>query len=403
MITKIFIRALLLTAVIMAAPSPGFANATEEPNVGAKPDVATPALAPRPAVLDDIRSLFALQDLVAAGHQEAAQLQKSLLAQINGKINEEILKSQPNLLAPVITGYVLSGGNPRIAEMLAEIEGLEPRYRPLLKAAAFYTRGNREEAESEFAKIDAFPLSPQIEGRVALARAMVVAGNEFDKQRFLTIAIAAMPGSLIEESALRRSALAYAEAGNQKAFWLRSERYVRRFPQSLYAREFMHELLTRIVTFESGGKKADLPRLDRILGTVGVTMRRPLYLDLARQAALKNLAPLTAFGARRLRRVSSPGSSESELANLYDSLFEVASERSEHSLKNLEAIDPGRLPSLERDLLVASIAVARLIHDPIPETASMPDVETRKLEKSGLEKRVERILALSDELMRETQ
>jgi chemotaxis protein MotC len=403
MITRISIRALLLTAVVLAAHLPGFAYAAEETHAETKPGAETAVLAPRPAVLDDIRSLFALQDLVAAGHQNAAPLQKSLLAQINGKINEEILKSQPTLLAPAITGYVLSGGNPRIAEMLAETKGLEPRYRPLLKAAAFYTRGKHDDAESEFAKLGAFPLSPQIEGRVALARAMLAGGNEIDKQRFLTIAIAAMPGSLIEESALRRSALAYAEAGNEKAFWRRAERYVRRFPRSLYAREFMHELLTRIATFEAGGKNADLPRLDRLLGTMGIARRRELYLDLARQAALKNLAPLTAFGARRLRRISIPGSSESELASLYDSLFEIASERSEHSLQKLEAIDSGRLPLLERDLLAASIAVARLILDPIPETPPMPAIENRELEKSGLEKQAERALTLSDELMRETQ
>lgn len=395
--------AMLLSAACLTAPFAVGAKAAEAEHAGAKPTIATPVIVPRPAVLDDIRSLFALQDRVAAGHQDAAKLQKAMLARINGEMSEAVLKSQPNVLAPEITGYLLSGGDPRVAEMLAEVAGLEPRYRPLLKGAVLYTRGSREEAEAQLRKVDALLLPPQIGGRVALAQAMLATENDFEKQRLLMIAAAAMPGSLIEESALRRSALAYAESGNQKAFWVRAERYGRRFPRSLYAAEFMHEVVVRIVRFEASGKKPDLPRLDRFLGTVNIAGRRRLYLGLARQAALKNLAPLTAFAAKRLRRISAPDSAEAQLASLYDSLFEVASGHSELSLQNLAAIDPRLLPLLERGLLAAGIAVARQIQDPVATAVIEGDFASPEIEKSSLEKRAELILAQADQLIRETQ
>ena len=53
-------RAMLLTVVYLTVPFAVGAKAAEVEHAGAKPTIATPVIAPRPAVLDDIRSLFTL-------------------------------------------------------------------------------------------------------------------------------------------------------------------------------------------------------------------------------------------------------------------------------------------------------------------------------------------------------
>ena len=52
--------AMLLSAACLTAPFAVGAKAAEVEHAGAKPTIATPVIAPRPAVLDDIRSLFTL-------------------------------------------------------------------------------------------------------------------------------------------------------------------------------------------------------------------------------------------------------------------------------------------------------------------------------------------------------
>ena len=314
-----------------------------------------------PSVLSDIRALYAMQDAAAAGHHAAASLQKAMLQQINRKLADEIPKVEPNILASGVVGFVLSGGNPMTAELLANQESISRLHRKLLLGASFYMRGKRKEAADELAGIDVFMLKPSVAGRVALVKAMLETSDEERQQQLLSIAIALMPGSLIEESALRRSALIYAKAGRQREFWQRADRYIRRFSRSLYARDFLFDVIGEVVNFEANGRKPDFHQVDLLLGTIRVSNRRGLYLHLARQAALANLVGLTEFASHRLLRLSAPGGREAQLALLYDSIFDVASDNSERAAVVLMALDPQILPSLERKLRSASLAVVSQI------------------------------------------
>ena len=328
----------------------------------AEPEIKPPVW---PSVLSDIRALYAMQDAAAAGHQEATSLQGALLQQISRKLANENPNVEPNILASGVVGFVLSGGNPMAAERLASQESISRLHRKLLLGASFYMRGKRKEASEELAGIDVFALKPSVAGRVALVKAMLETSDGVRQQQLLSIAIALMPGSLIEESALRRSALIYARAGRQREFWQRADRYIRRFSRSLYARDFLFDVIGEVLNWETSGRMPDLQHFDLLLGTIRVSDRRNLYLHLARQATRANLVGLTEFASHRLLRLSAVGSREAQLAQLYDSIFDVASGNSERAAAVLMALDPLALPSLEQKLRSASLAVVGQIQDKV--------------------------------------
>lgn len=360
-------------------------------------DVALTYAGP-PAIVRDIRSLFALQDAAANGNRSAVELQKAMIAQIGGELLREEWRQDAERFAPSVAAYVLSGGNPEVAERLSESGHLGNRSRHLLKGAALYMRGKAEEAGTELSHLKIEELPPPIGGRVALAQAMLAASNPDMKQLLLQTAIALMPGSLLEESALRRSALSYAESGNQMRFWKRADRYIRRFPRSLYAPEFMFEIIRTIVALESAGKMPDLQRLDLLLGKLDAAKRRTLYTELARHAAASNLVALSKFAARRLRRLAAPDSPDAHLAEVYDWIFEVASPNPNEAVARLRNIKVDLLSSRERSLLAAALTVIRQIEEPAQPGDSIGEYE-KDMEKTAVHRRAAEILQNASALL----
>lgn len=388
----------MLAALAVPPPAAG----AEEPAEEKAAEEPLPVYDGPASAVRDIRSIFALQDAVASGHASAIALQKAMLAQVAEKLLGEAPAPDPNRLAPNAAGYVLSGGNPQVAEKLAAAEGITPSNARLLKGAAFYMRGKREEAAAQWASLDLALLPPTAAGRVALAKAMLAGTDLEEKQRLLRMSVALLPGSLVEESALRRSALAYAEAGAERAFWQRAERYLRRFPHSLYAPEFLYELTATVVSMTKAGTTPDLARFDLLLGSLPLSNRQKLYLALARGAADQNLQALSQFAARRLRRISPEASTEAQIADVYDWIFEVASGNAEVPAARLQALDRSRLPEREQRLLAAALAVTEQILEP---AAATPTPAAAAMEanqpKSALQQRAELALTKADEILAE--
>jgi hypothetical protein len=119
-----------------------------------------------------------------------------------------------------------------------------------------------------------------------------------------------------------------------------------------------------VVNFEKASPKADLQKAERFLNMVPMAKRRTLYLHLTRQASLGNLVDLTKFAARRALRLSADGSQEAQLAALYNSIYDVVSVDTEQASATLRRLNPNLLPSLERKLLAASLAVTDEIRKP---------------------------------------
>ncbi len=328
---------------------------------------AEPLISPpvTPAVIGDIRLLFSLQDRAADGNRETVQLQKALLSQIGRELTEDIQKLQPNAIAESVAGFVLSGGSPAIAERLMMREGLSNRNRKLLEGSALFMRGKRKDSLQTLQGLDVLQLRPSVSGRLALAEAIATTDDSELQQSLFAIAIATMPGTLVEESSLRRSALAYAQADNQNQFWRRTFRYQRRFSKSIYAADFPQVSLESAVRFEKSGREMDRAKTDLFQGVMPAAKRRSLYLHLARLAVQLNHQKLLTFAAARLQRLAVPGGQEAQIAELYMSIFNVAAGDPSQAADRLTKLSPTLLPDLERSLLEAALTVVGEVQRPL--------------------------------------
>jgi chemotaxis protein MotC len=384
---KVLIAALGIWAMLV----PAFAEEGQE-----VPAPSAEEKAARDVLLNDLDALFVLQDATANGRRDAATLQKPLLVSMGEKLSASS-KIEPNMLAPVVAGYVLSGGDPDVASALARSEQLTPVHRQLVEGVSLLMRGDRAEAAKLLRGMDTSRLPARIAGRVALAQALLEQ-DPGARQAGLSTAIAAMPGTLVEESALRRSALAFMEEGDEAGFWQRLDRYQRRFPDSLYAKSFWEEVMADLAAWSIKDRPPDLKRLDMTLLEMPTSRRRDLYLTLTRQAARINQTALVSFAAGRALRLAAQGSMEDQTARFYLALYAVASEKAEEVRAGLAAINRDLLLPHEQALRDAALWVAEEVSRPAD---SGPVTMAVTQERSPLQERAENLLSEVEKILSE--
>lgn len=326
---------------------------------------------------DDVAVLLGEQDRSAAGRVDALEHQKSMLASIN-KNYQDAKKFQPAVSnLPAMTEYVLSGGNPELAERFLKGDGIPAEGAAILTAAVHFMRGERDEAAKLLTGTDPLHLPPGLIGRVALMQAMLLADDDHRKLELLDIAIAAMPGTLVEESALRRLVAATAAANQVSHFWSSAARYVRRFNRSPFGTEFTGSLIDAIVSFEKRERGAGRREIELLFNELPANRRRAAYLNLARTSFAAGFSGLAMFASRRAGRLSLEGSPEKASSILYANLYGIASEEADQSTRQLESLDALVLARRERLLLEAARSVARRIRAPMAESL---DVHTAAAE-----------------------
>lgn len=345
--------ALMLATVLHGTPS---ARAEE-------PEAATASELNHVKIRHDVDHLMRLQDEAAAGRRDATTGQKDLLHRIGEALAETPLEESEGL-ASSLSAYVLSGGEPKIVDRFLKAGGMDPGDQRLLEASSLFMSGDRKAAATLLESIDTAKLPARLAGRIALAQALLAEGAA--QQQKYAVAIAAMPGTLIEESALRRSAMAYAEARKEAAFWRRLQRYTDRFHNSVYAAGFWMDATAALAIWSAKGPPPDLARFDTIVAGMAVAERRRIYLSLARQAALLGNSSMAAFAGRRLRRLAVEGSLEDRAGLLYSSIFSIVTDEGDDGLRVLTQIDGRSFAPQEQALLQASLAIVRQIEEPVP-------------------------------------
>ena len=349
-----------------------------------------------PDLVKEVRELFAMQDLVAAGQSEGLSGQRRILSELKAKepklAHDAVAETG---MAYALTAYVLSGGQPERAEAYAGLEGLPPHAVRMLKGSAAFMRGDPKTAQTLLSTVDPLLLPPAYGGRIALTRAMLADPRSREREQLLAMAMALMPGTLVEEAALRRSALAQAENHDTQAFWKRTSRYVRRFRHSLYAPDFIAGLSGQLLRFHHDGKPAGLETFDALLMAFPAAQRRRLYLQLARQATSGNAPDIARFAGRRIVRLAVPGSLEQQQGELYSWAHAIAGPEQETAWEHLKAIDGSRLDDTDRALLEAALHMIRQI-GAAPATDGLPAAEPEDA-TSALQALETRVTALMTE------
>ncbi|WP_306118278.1 MULTISPECIES: hypothetical protein [unclassified Roseitalea] len=329
----------------------------------ARPDLPT---APKAAV----RSLHHIQDAIAGGDAAAFTMQTSTLRVVDAlfaNLRPQALDDADTRKALFV--YAVSGGNPRtFARLYPPLsEQLEGRDKRVLNAVAATVL--RRPVGEEGA------VSPREAGGMLGGGLALLAGiNASDLARriaHLDDARLLAPGTLIEESALRRLIGIHGQDDDPERFFVLSSRYVRTFVTSPYASDFAE-------TFTAAAARLTQPphhaRLGEIVGFMPPAHRRAIVVRLMRAATVRgNFALVRSFEDRFGAEVAASARGGTQTAEaqtdaarkrLFSLMAGIASEDHDTVARALERIDADQLMPADRQLLEAARAITRDIGRP---------------------------------------
>lgn len=380
------------------APATGAAS-------GAAPGPATaPAGDESPEPFELARSLHALQNQLAIGSRAALAAQRTVLTGLGARL----LAADPDAWARPVNaraaiGYVLSGGQPQVLRALLDDGALPEPEATLAGAVLAYATGQRGDALAGLRAADARAVTPLLGAHLALAQGTIA--METDPQQaidHLETARLLAPGTLIEESALRRQIVIASAIADADSFTFLVRQYTRRFPHSIYAAGFLQafpDLWGGLGLTDDAGA---FGRLSETLSGLDAATRRGIYLLLARRNALVGDRDLALFAAGRAAGLSSPGSADAVRARLYAASAGIVGPDAASAAATLRTIDPATLSARDADLHAAALAVADQVLLPAG-TASGPASAPDDPAPSPVIARAQAAIEAADAMLRRTR
>jgi chemotaxis protein MotC len=306
-----------------------------------------------------VRTLQLLQDQVAQGSIEAHGAQVTMLARIGDEllaVDQETWRDRRNAHAAVV--FLLSGGHPQVVRTLLDRKYIDAGDKLIVGALA-YIEGREREAAEFLRDLDPRALPATLGGQIAIVQSALSVRQDvkaalarLDDARLL------MPGTLVEEAALRREVFVAGQSDNFEKFEALATGYMRRFPNSIYAGNFRQRLALALTRFGFAQDDRYFPRLAAMLDHLDADSRRTLYLLIARTAVLRGKPTMAQLAADQAAALAGPRSREHERARLYRAAARVVTERFEASLSDLREIDRTLLSPRDVELLDAAVVLA---------------------------------------------
>jgi chemotaxis protein MotC len=275
----------------------------------------------------------------------------------------------------------------------------------ILDGALAYIEGRPDEARTKIGGMNPRDLPASIAAEIALAQSALVAQDDakgaiarLDEARLL------LPGTLVEEAALRREILVAGQADDFDRFEALSQRYLRRFRQSIYSENFRQRLGRAIAGFSFAQQPARFPRLVALLDQLDGADRPTLYLRIARSALMNGKVDMADLAAERALTLTEVGSAARERARFYRAAARIVTSAHEEALLDLQQIEVGRLPERDAELLRAALAVGRNVRKvrPVVTAQQDPSSESRtsarpRIDFTPSRKAIERAETLLDQ------
>lgn len=313
-----------------------------------------------------VRALQLLQDQIAYGSTTAHVAQRALLAHIDqsfSQMDDSEWQDRKNLRAAVL--FVLSGGKPDILKKLSALPSLMPEDARLVRGALDYVEGREEEARKSLEGLDLDTLPPMLAGQIALVQSALVVGTSpvksselLDRVRLL------MPGTLLEEAALRRQVLVVGQKGDLNKFQLLVRQYLSRFRNSIYAGNFRQRLAATVARLDLNRDQAHFSQLVSILNDLEPPGRLELYLTVARSALDRGQKETAIRAAEKAAELATKDRQSALRAQLYKGAAQiVTAEGFEAGISRLRTIDKAELPASDVQLLDSALAIATQIRN----------------------------------------
>ncbi|MDR6333807.1 chemotaxis protein MotC [Xanthobacter flavus] len=358
-----------------AEPSPAHAD-TSAPHARSA-EAAPPAGRTDIYPVTLVRRLQRLQDLIAAGSTAGIAQQRAMITEMDaafGDADPSVWQDPANARALVM--YFLGGGNPAVLRAIINREPKPNIDEKLLTGSLLYLEGREEPALRQLGEIDARKLPNGIGGQIALAQAaLTVRSDPAKASRLLEVARLLMPGTLVDEAALRRAVLVAAQAGDLDQFERLSGQYFSRFRHSAYAGNFRQRFAAALSRMNVLATPDGLSRLDALLAPLDEEARREVFLLVSRSAIVEGKTALATTAAERAMVLAPAASRDAERARVYLSAAQAATpDRYKTAEEALKAIDRARLDPSDQALLEAARRTAELIRraDEAPSQTTSP-------------------------------
>lgn len=329
-----------------------------------------------------VRTLEYVQDSIVNGDHAAMEMQRFLLGQIDERLrhaDEAVFEDPRNVDAALI--YAMSGGNPATLVLLEsrDVEGYFDHR--LVSDLSNYFTGKPDAAAADLVAMEPDFRQTAIGAYLTLVTANAVAPAKpkealklFDWVRLLA------PGSILEESALRRSITVASHAHLIREGMAYCDAYARRFLHSPYAGQFADLLVGLVVDNDNAVSRDDLMA---VLAGMDVKRQRAVYLRIARQATIKGKRELAEDAARRARALPEEDDTPAPLlANLYAGISNLSTADVEAAMARIEAIPAAELSERDRRLRAAALAVGHAVTT-LPDAASLEQAKRAKLAASA--------------------
>lgn len=233
-----------------------------------------------------VRSLQFVQDTIVGGDHSAMEMQRFLLQRVDLRMRAarpEEFDDPRNVDAALI--YAMSGGNPKTLDLLVARDRYGYFDEEITKIMRAYLNGLIPAIEKPIEEIVWDYLNTPLGAYLALVGAnMKAASNDMDAIKLFDLARLAAPGTLVEESALRRSILMTINNNQVDEAVRFAHIYARRFSGSPYNVQFSQLVIEMIV---NNLNNIDEILVDEIISYLPVSQQKRIYLRIARTGVVE--------------------------------------------------------------------------------------------------------------------
>lgn len=300
-----------------------------------------------------VRDLNTLQNRIAVGDAKArdAVAQKfDVIEKLIANSGAEIWLEEKNIRAIII--YFLCGGAAQNIGKLADVHPTDSRLEMALRASLLYAEGKEGGAPKDILQIDPRYFPQMLTGHLALVQAGALIGKDNARAiALLDLARLVMPGSLVEEAALRREISVLNPVTEVDKLALLSSRYVSLYLKSPYAKNFWEAF--QHVTIETPGFGSRFQKFLSILDKASPEMRANVNLELAREALMAGKFD----GAQEAIERAAIGVDGEALRRVNMYKVVLAALKENQSVEALKKIDPASMKKGDAALLLMASSV----------------------------------------------
>jgi chemotaxis protein MotC len=335
---------------------------------------ATPSPDPAPSSGEPyqlVRALQAVQDGIARGDTAAHGRHPALIRQIG----EKFLAADPNVWSNPQNGeavvvYLLSGGAPQIVRKLPR-DRLSVDER-LFNGALAYVEGRQDEAREILKDVKPRAVPSSMGGHIALVLGALLANSDapaaierLDEARLL------LPGTLVEEAALRREILLVGQAEDFDKFEFLTLVYVRHYGGSVFSGDFWQRFSSALTRSSLALDERRFARLSAMLQQLDRASRLKLYLGIGRAALIRGRLAGARLASEQALPLSGDGNADSERAHLLRGAARALTDDYEGGLAEVKAVDSSKLPERDVPLLNATLQLMFDIRKPTTAASSV--------------------------------